>query len=109
MTCSVLVSISRSLVFVAGAFRRSPHSPDNGTERESRRRTADHSCHDAHGHITAPPQHAHTHEHRHHEKHHRGQHHGACEPCAHPSPHRLPTPPLCCSRHSSLQSGHSQI
>src|SRR5215208_2616212 len=88
------MSIPRSLVVVAGAFSRAPHSPDHGAERNSRRRTADHSYHDAQGYISAPPQHAHTHQHRHHEKHHRGQHHGACKPCAHPSPHRL-CPRLC--------------
>src|SRR5215210_9028216 len=67
MTCSAIVSIPKSLVFAAGAFPRSPHGPDNGAERKSPHRTADHSYHDAPGYITAPPQHAHTHEHRHHE------------------------------------------
>src|SRR5215213_10976352 len=104
MTCSAIVSIPKALVFAAGAFPRSPHGPDNGAERKSPHRTADHSYYDAQGYITAPPQHAHTHEHRHHEKHHRGQHHGAREPCAHPSPQRLRTS-LRCARPSSLQSG----
>jgi hypothetical protein len=54
-------------VFVAGASLRSPHGPDNGAERKSRRRTADPSYQDAHGYIAAPPQHAHTHQHRHYE------------------------------------------
>ena len=41
-------------------LRGSPHGPDNGAERKSRRRTADPSYHDAQGYITAPPQNAHT-------------------------------------------------
>src|SRR5215216_3023350 len=107
MPCSAIVSIRRSLVFVAGAFPRSPHGPENSAERNSRRRTTDYSYQGASGYITAPPQNTYTHEHRHYEKSYRGQHHGAREPCAHPSPHRLRTS-LRCARPSSLQSGHSE-
>jgi hypothetical protein len=102
--CSAIVSIRRSLVFVAGAFPRSPHGPENSAERNSRCRTTDDSYQGASGYITAPPQNTYTHEHRHYEKCYRGQHHGAREPCAHPSPHRLRTS-LRCAQPSSLQSG----
>jgi hypothetical protein len=58
--CSAILSIPRSLVFVAGAFFRSPHGLDNGAERKSPRCTTEHSYQDASGYITAPPQNTYT-------------------------------------------------
>src|SRR5215204_6103582 len=68
MPCSAIMSIRRSVVFVAGAFPRSPHGPENSAQRNSRPRTTDHSYQGAQGYITAPPQNTYTHEHRHYEK-----------------------------------------
>jgi hypothetical protein len=55
--CSAIMSIPRSIVFVAGAFIRSPGSPAHSAGCNSRRRTTDHSYHDASGYISGPPQH----------------------------------------------------
>jgi hypothetical protein len=55
--CSAIMSIPRSIVFVAGAFTRSPDGPAHSAGRNSRRRTTDHSYQDASGYISGPPQH----------------------------------------------------
>ena len=55
MPCSTIMSIPRSLVFVAGAFTRSPDGHARSAGRNCRRRTTDHSYQDASGYISGPP------------------------------------------------------
>jgi hypothetical protein len=53
--CSAIMSIPRSLMFVAGAFIRSPDDPAHSAGRNSRRRTTDYSYQDTSGYISGPP------------------------------------------------------
>src|ERR687889_1173552 len=75
---SAILSLPRTLVFVAGAF--SPSSvPAHGSDRKDRHRSTDHPDQDASGAVTGPPQHTQAHEQRNRDKHHDGQEYGGCE------------------------------